>query len=344
MIKLLFCLGEQSFVYWSSDGVWSCESCCGPLLFVRATICRRHATFLTGEQRLQVIETVSEESPGIIFTGSELCWFLKCSLSRVVLCKSSNILISLDLKVSQLFHVQSPPPRVQCGRTNHPTWTLYTHYSTDYSTHVGPAIFTLWQPGGSRLWQWRMCVWNVCVCAHFLPPLFFYVLVSQKPKWRRRRSQSGPRGIPEQTFYAAEAEMVCDSSTGSSLIVLCSPKTGLRSPNVWADRIMFVVPVEKWQERPKQTSSCFTFHKSLVWLSASAQSLDLQSHGFKVVRVGSRATPQPHNAPIVPEALETPHSVICVWKVCVVVWSAPRMSHTERLVVSLEQEELLLAT
>lgn len=127
--------------------------------------------------------------------------------------------------------------------------------------------------------------------------------------------------------------MVCDSSTGSSLIVLCSPRNGLRSPNVWADRIMFVVPAEKWQERPKQTSSCFTCHKSLVWLSASTQSLDLQSHSFKVVSVGSRAdgsTPQPQNTLIVLEALgNTARGYLCLEGVCCCVAGLTDESHGE---------------
>lgn len=113
--------------------------------------------------------------------------------------------------------------------------------------------------------------------------------------------------------------MVCDSSTASLFCVLPKMVSGVQ--NVWADRIMFVVPVEKNdRKRPKQTSSCFTCHKSLVWLSVSAEASDLQSRSFKAVSAGSRAdgtTPRPHKTLIVPEALgNTAECYLCLEGVC----------------------------
>lgn len=80
----------------------------------------------------------------------------------------------------------------------------------------------------------------VCVCVRFLPDSFIFSITQTKMK--EAAEPERPGGIH---CYAAEVEMECDSSTASAPIVLCSPRNGFWSPNIWADRIMFVVAVEK---------------------------------------------------------------------------------------------------
>lgn len=159
----------------------------------------------------------------------------------------------------------------------------------------------------------------VCVCALFLHD-FFYILFSQKPKWRRRWSQSRPRGIPESLFTLLRLKWSVTARQPAASLFCVLPETLPGVQNVRADRKMFVVPLGKWQERPKQTSSCFTCHKSLVWLPARPEASDLQSRSFKAVSFGSRAggtTPRPQKTQIVPEALgNTAGCYLCLEGVC----------------------------